>query len=1248
MSIILFEHNQEAYIKLIEMYKTSNRAAIVHPTGSGKSYIPLKFMEDNPNAKILYLSPSVQILHQIKKNIFSSGMTMQNFKNLKRMTYQKLIRLSAEEMEELKPDMIVFDEFHHLGAPEWGAAVEELLALNPNAKILGLSATPMRYSDGEVERDMALELFDGHVASEMTLEEAIERGIYRKPEYTVGLYAYQEIIEELEQKVEDTKDEERKQQAIKELGLLKNMLQEATTSLPQLLESSMKNKNGKYIVYCRNIEDMQEKMAKAHEMFQAVNPNIEIMSISSDESVRQNEAVLNSFEANDDPKKLKLLFSVNMLNEGYHLRSIDGVIMMRPTHSPTLFAQQLGRALSVGSDKTPVVIDLVNNIDSIRVTEGFFGSPDTLEEKAAEQPNDKNIRLASFGIYKGYREIKTLIDKIDGLTGRQNFSNQEKLEVLKRFAITGEKMYRSTVFEGHPMYSWRTDVRNAYKNNLLDISKEDEEQLLSLGVLTIPTPTNEEKAKRICQWIEEHGNKKLPARNNRADEENLLGTWLSFYRTKNTEEERLKYVQINPYAAEVFAKIDLVAEYNRQVSEERAQKICEWITAHGDEKLPKRSSKDAEESLLGLWTLVYTSRLEKEKRESFIKENPYAAAVFEKIDLIETKTRNQRSPQLRNLQALETWFLENGSDYFPPMQTLKDEKENEANRKYLIIRHRISKFINAASEQELQELIDLDSEGATIFYAIQRMQKEVAQKYLGHVLNAKNWCEKDNTFDLPRIDSENSEERKIACRLRMVTRNVSKYFREQNEEEKKEFEELHPDINEIIDALNSMGIDSKDSQKRTSAKTQEDVFNERIQSNLKKAKLYKGWIQSHPQKDKPSREKPENEEEKSIAIMYSSLMQVYVRPYLKLQTDDEREKYLRRYPEILDVIAILNEADEVIENHKKMRVIQRARAIKTWIEENTESTTLPSKANGGEIGNFLGNEYWNLKATYVKPYIECSTEEEKQLLAKRKAGTIDVVTILSEIDAELESRKQKRSEEKSRIELEKQDAQKAKLTPLERLKKIRTWVAEHDYSRTPIASSKDEIEASLGRDYRQLRAYYINPYLSLEGPEKNKYAEDHPEITEMVDVLYEIEEQTGKTNVPTHLKHIRRVKFWYDEQGKKTLPKYYTPSSEEEKKLAACYRKAKDRIVKPYMKLETEEQRRAFEQKHPELPEIVFTMQGMEEQTEDGVSQLIGLVLEYWETRGFLEEAKKLEAEYKDVLKRKEGERRQKGDVTHD
>ena len=144
-------------------------------------------MEDYPEARICWLSPSDYIYRTQLENLkeVADGFEPDN---IFFMTYTKLMMTDIEDIEEIEPDYIVLDEFHRCGAVEWGKGVDRLLSTYPDAPILGLSATPTRYLDNR--KDMADELFDGNVASEMTLGEAIVRNILLPPVYITSVYSY--------------------------------------------------------------------------------------------------------------------------------------------------------------------------------------------------------------------------------------------------------------------------------------------------------------------------------------------------------------------------------------------------------------------------------------------------------------------------------------------------------------------------------------------------------------------------------------------------------------------------------------------------------------------------------------------------------------------------------------------------------------------------------------------------------------------------------------------------------------------------------------------------------------------------------------------------------------------------------------------------------------------------------------------------------------------------------------------------
>lgn len=224
MGLSLYPHNEAAYKRAVHMMDATGKACVVHPTGTGKSFIGFRLCEEHPDQRVCWLSPSEYIFRtQIEglRNSIEDGKGMRAvddyaygkygsndnqekscvcpYKNLRFVTYAKLSYMTEPELSELAPDYIILDEFHRCGAEVWGTGVQRLLAMYPDARLLGLSATQIRYLDNQ--RDMADELFDGNVASEMTLGEAIVRGILNPPRYVLSMFSYRESVERYSTKV---------------------------------------------------------------------------------------------------------------------------------------------------------------------------------------------------------------------------------------------------------------------------------------------------------------------------------------------------------------------------------------------------------------------------------------------------------------------------------------------------------------------------------------------------------------------------------------------------------------------------------------------------------------------------------------------------------------------------------------------------------------------------------------------------------------------------------------------------------------------------------------------------------------------------------------------------------------------------------------------------------------------------------------------------------------------------------------
>ncbi len=356
--IDLFEHNRIAYESAIAMLTETGKAAIVHPTGTGKSFIGFKLCEDNSDKVICWLSPSDYIFKTQLENLKNAANGYEP-ENIILYTYAKLMLMSKEEIAEIKPDYIILDEFHRCGAEMWGQGVQNVLNTYPDVPILGLSATAIRYLDNQ--RDMADELFDGNIASEMTLGEAIVRGILNPPKYIQSVFSYQKDLDKYTRRVQRARNKVVRDAGERYLEALRRAIEKAD-GLDVIFDKHMTDRTGKYIVFCADKEHMDEMMTHT-EWFAKIDKAPHIYSFYTEDPTASKSFV--AFKKDDDDTHLRLLYAIDALNEGVHVEDISGVILLRPTISPIIFKQQIGRALSASKKKEPIIFDIVNNIENL-------------------------------------------------------------------------------------------------------------------------------------------------------------------------------------------------------------------------------------------------------------------------------------------------------------------------------------------------------------------------------------------------------------------------------------------------------------------------------------------------------------------------------------------------------------------------------------------------------------------------------------------------------------------------------------------------------------------------------------------------------------------------------------------------------------------------------------------------------------------------------------------------------------------
>ena len=449
MAVGLYKHNAYAYEQIEEKLKTSNRTCVIHPTGSGKSFIAIKWLYENRNKKCLFLTSQKPIIDQIIRHIESCGLTLNDFPYLKFDLYQNITEQIATTYST---DCIVLDEFHRCGAPKWGKGLDVLLNNNSNAKVLGFSATPIRYLDDC--RNMAEELFDNNIASQITLVEAVTKGILPLPTYINALYSFDEDIQRIQTKINKLASESDRKLFQEKFDSAKKLL-EKSEGLEKVFSKNITKSNGRFIVFCRDVEHMNRMIEESKNWFGSVNSNIDMYSVISTNKDFDNRNSIESFETSNNDH-LKLLFCVNMLNEGLHVNNIDGVIMLRPTISPIIYLQQLGRALSVGHNEHPLIFDIVNNSLGIKDIDKFYEQVKRQIQTGTNNPaisGYKDIDIGSFKVIDEMSSMIDLFDIIDKSLTKETYDNSKAKKLYDDLIELGHQPNRNNSKEESSLYT---------------------------------------------------------------------------------------------------------------------------------------------------------------------------------------------------------------------------------------------------------------------------------------------------------------------------------------------------------------------------------------------------------------------------------------------------------------------------------------------------------------------------------------------------------------------------------------------------------------------------------------------------------------------------------------------------------------------------------------------------------------------------------------------------------------------------
>jgi len=409
---------------LHEFYK----CAIIRPTGFGKTFLLTSLI--NRYSKVLYLYPAQVIRNTVVDTYYNSMYSdeledyidengdvidpetidalkeISKIENCDLMTYSKLIRLANEDIEAMDYDLIIMDECHRIGGRRTKYAVEVLMRSHTDTRFVGATATPTRMDNF----DVVSYFFDDRCTYTYTLFNAIEDGLLQKPNYCFCTENPRKDLEDAAKEAcEDVKDPE----IVKILDRHAFEISKLN-GMPHIIETVCKDyventSYMKFIVFFTSIKHMKDRFDDVKEWFHEAYPKHKIVEhrISS-----ANKTEASNVDLLDDilpqSKTIDLIACIDMLNVGYHVNNLTGIIMYRKTQSSTIFIQQLGRALSAGANNSAIVFDVVDNLH-VKAAYNIKQIPKRTSPNKTTTLISANSNLD-----------KTIVDEIDGKTLVEN------------------------------------------------------------------------------------------------------------------------------------------------------------------------------------------------------------------------------------------------------------------------------------------------------------------------------------------------------------------------------------------------------------------------------------------------------------------------------------------------------------------------------------------------------------------------------------------------------------------------------------------------------------------------------------------------------------------------------------------------------------------------------------------------------------------------------------------------------------
>lgn len=569
MSMTLNPVNEAAFQKAVQSLETLNRAAVFHPTGTGKSCIAWKVVEAHPQTTFFWLVAGAQrlALRQAELTRYNGG-TLPG--NVRFCDCEKLAAATPEQwvrLGEQKPGCIVLDCYHELSAVCWAQSVQKLLRMCPQAKVLGLGVP-----NGAPVCAAAQELFADCIVSHMTVAEAMAAGTMPVPSaYAALLWPQEEELTTLRARIKNLcmpKGDTSLRVQYEELSWSLRQVENLTVLLPRLLSDT----SGHYLVLFESAAYQEKLGTELEQLLRTVDPAVRFYA--ADHACFADSAAVETFLSDTAPGP-KVLLCVNAPGVQQPLEGLAGVILVRQSSLMSTFKQMLCRALVAAGSRSVPVFDLVAQFEGL-------GNGRTLQRDCTEAMTKAGSKTPGFWQERPMQQTYRLYGKL-----RREM--EARWEVLCQAAAdaaakegTLELPRSYTIHSGVPVGKWLELQRQVQAGQRPGrLTAEQAAKLEKLGIRwNHRLEAAWEKGFASAQkYRTEHGDLLVPVRY-RDKNDFALGEWIVYNRQRylggNLTQNRIERLEA----------IGMVWSTSNDLWEQNYAAATQYYLEHGDLEVP--------------------------------------------------------------------------------------------------------------------------------------------------------------------------------------------------------------------------------------------------------------------------------------------------------------------------------------------------------------------------------------------------------------------------------------------------------------------------------------------------------------------------------------------------------------------------------------------------------------------------------------------------------------------------------------